>query len=176
MVTGKPFFTVDQIQGRVRELAGKISDDYTGKNLLAVGILKGAFMFFADIVRIIKVPMLVDFIAASSYVKTESSQEIKIHYDIKENIEDKDILLIEDIADTGVTLNYIRERILARSPRSLKICAFLDKKCKRITPVPLDYVGFEIPDVFVVGYGLDYDNHFRNLPYISIFKKTDNIK
>lgn len=176
MVTGKPFFTVDQIQGRVKELADKISADYAGKNLLAVGILKGAFMFFADIVKIIKVPMLVDFIAASSYVKTESSQEIKIHYDIKENIEDKDILLIEDIADTGVTLNYIRERILARSPRSLKICAFLDKKCKRITPVPLDYVGFEIPDVFVVGYGLDYDNHFRNLPYISIFKKTDNIK
>lgn len=176
MVTGKPFFTVDQIQGRVKELADKISADYAGKNLLAVGILKGAFMFFADIVRIIKVPMLVDFMAASSYIKTESSQEIRIHYDIKENIEDKDILLIEDIADTGVTLNYIRERILARSPRSLKICAFLDKKCKRITPVPLDYVGFEIPDVFVVGYGLDYDNHFRNLPYISIFKKTDNIK
>lgn len=176
MVTGKPFFTVDQIQGRVKELADKISDDYAGRDLLAVGILKGAFMFFADIVRLIKVPMMIDFISASSYVRTESSQEIKIHCEMKEKIENKDILLIEDIADTGVTLNYIRERILVKSPRSLKICAFLDKKCRRITPVPLDYVGFEIPDVFVVGYGLDYDNRFRNLPYISIFKKTDNIK
>lgn len=176
MVTGKPFLTVDQIQGKVKELADRISDDYAGKNLLAVCILKGAFMFFADIVRLIKVPMRVDFMAASSYIKTESSQEIKIHCDIREKIEDKDILLIEDIADTGVTLNYIRERILARSPKSLKICTFLDKQCKRVTPVLLDYVGFEIPDVFVVGYGLDYDNHFRNLPYISIFKKTDNIK
>ena len=95
-----------------------------------------------------------------------------MHYDIRETIADKDVLLIEDIVDTGITLNYIRERVLQKEPRSLKICTFLDKKGRRQVDVPLDYIGFTIPNEFVVGYGLDYDNKFRNLPYISIFKKT----
>jgi hypoxanthine phosphoribosyltransferase len=115
--------------------------------------------------------MTLDFIIASSYVKTETSGEIKIHYDIKGDISDKHVLLIEDIVDTGVTLNHIRERVLSRTPLSLKICTFLDKKERRLVDVPLDYAGFIIPNEFVVGYGLDYDNKFRNLPYISIFKK-----
>ncbi len=176
MVIGKPFFTADQIQNRVKELADRISADYAGKNLLAVGILKGAFMFYSDLVRMIKIPLSVDFIIASSYLKTGSTGEVKIFYDIREDLKDKDVLLVEDIADSGITLNYISERLLARSPRSLKICVFLDKRARREIDIRLDYVGFEIPNEYVVGYGLDYDNKFRNLPYISIFKKTAGVK
>lgn len=171
MVIGKPLLTTRQIQVKVKELAERISKDYSGKELLAVGILKGAFMFFSDVVRSIEVPLTVDFIIASSYLKTETSGEVKIYYDVREDFAEKHVLLIEDIVDTGITLNQIRERILARCPKSLKICAFLDKKERREVQVPLDYVGFEIPNKYVVGYGLDYDNKFRNLPYISIFKK-----
>jgi len=172
MVVGKPFLTVEQIHGKVKELADVISDEYEGKNLLAVGILKGAFIFFSDIVRLIRTPLVVDFLIASSYVKSDSCGEVKMHYDIREDVSDKDVLLIDDIVDTGITLNYLRERVLMKAPRSLKICAFLDKTDRRQVAVPLDYVGFRIPNEFVVGYGLDFDNKFRNLPYISIFKKT----
>jgi hypoxanthine phosphoribosyltransferase len=172
MVVGKPFLAVDQIQKRVQELADQISADYEGKDFLVIGILKGAFMFFSDLVKFIKTPLTLDFIIASSYVKTDTSGEVKIFYDIREEIADKDILLIEDIVDTGITLNFIRERILMKGPKSLKICTLLDKKERREVTVPLDYIGFEIPNEFVVGYGLDYDNKFRNLPYIAIFKKT----
>lgn len=172
MVVGKPFLTVEQIQKKNRELADRISNDYEGKNLLAIGVLKGAFIFFSDIVRMIRIPLSIDFLIASSYLKSDSSGEIKLHYDIREEIADKDILLIEDIVDTGITLNYLRERILQRGPKSLRICTFLDKKGRRQVDVPIDYVGFVIPDEFVVGYGLDYDNKFRNLPYISTFRKT----
>jgi hypoxanthine phosphoribosyltransferase len=172
MVVGKPFLTVEQIQKKVKELADKISRDYEGKNLLAVGILKGAFIFFSDLVRMIRTPLMVDFLLASSYIKSDTCGEVQLHYDIREDVTDKDVLLIEDIVDTGVTLNYLRERLLMRGPKSLKICAFLDKTARREVDVPLDYVGFTIPNEFVVGYGLDYDNKFRNLPYISVFKKT----
>jgi hypoxanthine phosphoribosyltransferase len=172
MVVGKPLFTVEQIQQRVRELAERISEEYEGKNLLAVGILRGAFMFMSDLVRAIRVPLTVDFIIASSYLKTDTTGEVKVHYDVREDVTDKDVLFVEDIVDTGITLNQLRERILARRPRSLKICTFLDKRERRVVDVPLDYVGFEIPNQFVVGYGLDYDNKFRNLPYIAVFKKS----
>ena len=172
MVVGKPFLTVEQIQNKNRELAAQISADYKGKDLLAVGILKGAFIFFSDLVRLIQIPLTVDFIIASSYLKSETSGEIKLHYDIREEIANKDVLLIEDIIDTGISMNYIRERILNKEPRSLRICTFLDKKERREVDLTLDYVGFEIPNEFVVGYGLDYDNQYRNLPYVSIFKKT----
>lgn len=172
MVVGKPIFTVEQIQQRVRELADMISKDYEGKDLLAVGILRGAFMFMSDLVRAIKVPMSVDFVIASSYMKESTTGEVKVYYDVREDVNDKDVLLIEDIVDTGITLNHIRERLLQRRPKSLKICAFLDKKERRVVDVPLDYTGFEIPNEFVVGYGLDYDNRFRNLPYIAVFRKS----
>jgi hypoxanthine phosphoribosyltransferase len=172
VITGKPLFTKEQIQDRVKELAEKISHDYADKDILAVGILKGAFMFFSDLVRAIQIPLTIDFILATSYLKTDSTGEVKIYYDIKEDVTDKDVVLIEDIVDSGITLNYIRERVLAKSPRSLKTCVFLDKRERRIVDVPLDYIGFEIPNKFVVGYGLDYDDKFRNLPYIAIFKKS----
>ena len=171
MIIGKPLLTTRQIQVKVKELAQNISKDYFGKEILAVGILKGSFMFFSDIVREIEVPLTLDFILASSYMKSETSGEVKIHYDIREDISDKHVLLIDDIVDTGITLNQIRERILARFPLSLKICTFLDKKERREVDIPLDYVGYVIPNQFVVGYGLDYDNKYRNLPYISIFRK-----
>ncbi len=171
MIIGKPLFTTEQIQARVKELANRISEDYSGKDILVIGILKGAFMFFSDLVRAIKVPLTLDFIIASSYVKTETSGEVKIHCDIREDISDKDVLIVDDIIDSGITLNYIRERMLLKSPKSLKICVFLDKKERRKVDVPIDYVGYEIPNEYVVGYGLDYENQFRNLPYISIFKK-----
>jgi hypoxanthine phosphoribosyltransferase len=171
MIIGKPLLTTRQIQVKVKELAQNISKDYVGKEILAVGILKGSFMFFSDIVREIEVPLTLDFILASSYMKSETSGEVKIHYDIREDISDKHVLLIDDIVDTGITLNQIRERILTRFPLSLKICTFLDKKERREVDVPLDYVGYVIPNQFVVGYGLDYDNKYRNLPYISIFRK-----
>jgi hypoxanthine phosphoribosyltransferase len=172
MITGKPFLSAEQISQRVKELGQLISEDYEGKNLLAVGILKGAFMFFSDLVKAIRVPLSIDFIIASSYIKSDTTGEVKIFYDIKNGISDKDILLVEDIVDTGVTLNHIRERILSRSPKSLKICTFLDKKERRLVDVPIDYKGIDIPNEYVVGYGLDYNNRFRNLPYISIFKKS----
>ncbi len=170
MVTGKPFLTAQQIQNKVEELAAKISEDYDGKEILAVGILRGAFMFFSDIVKRIQVPMDIDFLIASSYIKTETTGEVKIHADLREDIKDMHVLLIEDIVDTGMTLKYIKDTLLKRNPASLKICAFLNKKAHRKVDIYLDYVGYEIPDYYVVGYGLDYDNKFRNLPYIAIFK------
>jgi hypoxanthine phosphoribosyltransferase len=129
-------------------------------------------MFFSDLVRHIKVPLTVDFIVASSYVKTETSGEVKIHCDIRTDITGRDVLLVEDIVDTGITLNYIRQMFFERRPSSLRICALLDKKERRVVDVPIDYRGFEIPNEYVVGYGLDYDDQYRNLPYVSIFKKS----
>jgi len=171
MITGKPLLTVEQIQKKVKELAAAVSKDYEGKEILAVGILRGAFIFFSDIVRYVQVPMNIDFIIASSYIKTQTSGEIKIHADLREDIKGKHVLLVEDIVDSGITLKFIQEMLLARKPASLKTCAFLDKKSRRRTELKLDYIGFEIPDYYIVGYGLDYDNKFRNLPYISVFKE-----
>lgn len=172
MVVGKPLYTVEQIQQRVRELADAISADYEGKSLLAVGLLRGAFMFYADLVRSIKVPVTVDFIVAGSYIKSDTTGQVKVYYDIREDIAGRDVLLIEDIVDTGITLNHIREDILARRPDSLRICSFLNKKERRLVDVPIDYVGFDVPNEFLVGYGLDYDNMYRNLPYIAVFRKS----
>ena len=171
MVIGKPFLTVEQIQGKVKELANIISGDYESKKFLAVGILKGAFMFFSDLVRHIRVPMHVDFLISSSYVKSQSNGKVNLHADIRSTVEGRHVLLIDDIVDTGLSLNYLREMLLARNPESLKICTLLDKKSRRKVDVPIDYVGFEIPDHFVVGYGLDFEDRYRNLPYISVFKQ-----
>ncbi|MGE5237491.1 MAG: hypoxanthine phosphoribosyltransferase [Chloroflexota bacterium] len=171
MIIGKPFLTATQIQGRVLDLAERISRDHLGKEILAVGILKGAAIFFADLVRALRIPVSIDFIISTSYLKTSSTGEVKVHYDLREEVAGRDVLLIEDIVDTGTSLNFLRERILLRRPSSLKICALLDKKERRIVDVPIDYVGFEIPNIFVVGYGLDYENRYRNLPYIAEFRK-----
>lgn len=171
MLIGKPFLTREQIREKIIQMAEKITLDCLGKEIIAIGILKGSFMFFADIIREIKVPVTVDFMIASSYLKTTSTGDVKIHSDIKEDISGRHVLLIDDIIDTGVSLNHIRERILSKGPASLKICCLLDKKERRLVDVPVDYIGFEVPNNFLVGYGLDYDNKYRNLPYIAIFKK-----
>ncbi len=171
MITGKPFLTTEQIRDKVTELADAISRDYEGREVLAIGILKGAFVFFADLIRALRIPVTVDFIVAASYIKTSSTGETKIYYDVRENINGRDVLLIDDIIDTGISLNYVRERILSLGPASLKICALLDKSERRVVDVPVNYTGFKIPNKFVVGYGLDYENKYRNLPYIATFKK-----
>ncbi|KJR43370.1 Hypoxanthine phosphoribosyl transferase [Candidatus Magnetoovum chiemensis] len=164
--------TEDEIQDKVKELAERINNDYAGKNVLIIGILKGAFMFTADIVRHLRIPIEIDFILSSSYIGTASTEEVKIHYDVREPIRNRHVIIIEDIADTGITLNYIRQRLIQQMPASLKICALLDKKIRRSVDVPLDYVGFEIGDEFVVGYGTDYNDKYRNLPYISAISKN----
>lgn len=174
MIIGKPLFTTQTIQNRVTELAKEISTDYEGKEIIAVGMLKGAFMFFSDIVKLIQVPMNVDFLVVSSYIKTRTTGEVKIHADIREDIKDKHVIIFEDIVDTGLTLKYIKDILLSRKPASLKVCAFLDKKTHRHVSLKPDYVGYEIPDEYVVGYGLDYDNKYRNLPYIAVFKKESS--
>lgn len=179
MVSGKPLFSESEIQAKVKELGAAISRDYEGKDLLVIPILKGAFMFAADLVRHIRVPLSIDFVLASSYMKMsisgpmDSSGEVKLHYDAHGDVRGRHILLVEDIVDTGTTLNFLLEHFRSKEPGSIKICGLLNKQERRIVDVPVDYSGFDIPNEFVVGYGLDYDDQFRNLPYISIFKKKE---
>ena len=171
MENRKTLFTEQEIKARIKQLAKNITHDYRGKNILAIGVLKGACIFFADIVRLIEIPITMDFIIASSYIQKESSGDIKVHHPIGETVKDKDVLLIEDIVDTGFTLKYLIKMITEKTPKSLKVCALLDKTEKRQVEVPIDYVGFRIPDLFVVGYGMDYENKFRNNPHITTLDK-----
>ncbi|MDD3840586.1 MAG: hypoxanthine phosphoribosyltransferase [Clostridia bacterium] len=160
-----------QLKKKVEELGKKISKDYHGRELILVGILKGAVMFYADLARCIDMPLVMDFMVVSSYGNgTESSGAVRILKDLETSIEGKHVLIIEDIVDTGLTLHYLKENLLARGPASVKICSFLDKPDRREIPVEIDYKGFEISDEFVVGYGLDYAEKYRNLPYISVLK------
>jgi hypoxanthine phosphoribosyltransferase len=161
------------IQKRVREIGIQITQDYRGKTPHLICILKGASIFHADLLRAIDLDLSFDFIAVTSYGKsTQSSGEIRILKDPDESIEDKDVLLIEDIVDTGLTLHYLRKNLLSRGPRSLKTAALLNKPSRRKIEVPVDYIGFDIPDDFVVGYGLDYAQRYRNLPDIRILRTT----
>ncbi|HEY8346165.1 MAG TPA: hypoxanthine phosphoribosyltransferase [Symbiobacteriaceae bacterium] len=161
--------SAEQIQRRVRELGEEISRDYQGKEILIVGILKGAFVFCADLMRTLSVPARVDFMAVSSYGQsTESSGVIRILKDLDASVTGKHVLLVEDIVDTGLTLRYLREYLQRQEPASLKVCVLLDKPSRRKTPVTVEYVGFTIPDEFIVGYGIDYAEQYRYLPYIGI--------
>lgn len=154
------------------ELGARITADYEGKNLLLVSILKGAVVFMTDIMREIKIPCVIDFMAVSSYgAQAKSSGVVKIIKDLDIDIKGYDVLIIEDILDSGRTLNYIIELLKSRNPASIKICTLLDKPAARVTPVKPDYVGTEIVNEFVVGYGLDYAEKYRNLPYIGILKR-----
>ena len=162
----------EQIQKRVKELGQEISLDYQDKNLMVVGILKGAVIFMADLVKSIKLPITMDFMAVSSYgSSTISTGEVRIIKDLDFSVEGKDILIIEDIIDTGLTLNYLTDNLRKRGASSVKICTLLDKVDRRTVGVPVDYLGFEIPDEFVVGYGLDYAEQYRNLPYVGALKE-----
>ena len=161
----------DRLQARVRELAGRVEADYRQTSVLLVGVLKGALMFMVDLARQLDLPVELDFMAISSYgTSTESSGVVRILKDLDMSIEGRHVLIVEDIVDTGLTLSYMREVLLTREPASLRICCLLDKRAARKTDVPLDYVGFVIPSRFVVGYGLDYAEIYRNLPFIGVLK------
>lgn len=165
-------FTEEEIQAKVRELASRITEDYGGESLLLVGILKGAFIFLADLARRIELPVQFDFMALSSYGSaTKTSGVVRILKDLDSQIEGRHVLLVEDIIDTGLTLNYLLTNLRARGPASLEICALLNKRIANKIELPIKYEGFSIPDVFVVGYGLDKTEAYRNLPYIATVGK-----
>jgi hypoxanthine phosphoribosyltransferase len=162
-------FSQEAIAAKVCELGTEISLDYKGEEILVVGILKGAMIFLADLVRYIRVPASFDFIAVTSYgASSESSGAVRILKDLDRSIQGRHVLIVEDIIDSGLTLNYLVENLKSREPASLKICTMLDKPSRRKAPVQINYNGFPIPDEFVVGYGLDYNEHYRNLPYIMV--------
>ncbi len=163
--------TEEEIKAQTKELAQRITQDYRGKDLLLVCILKGGMMFLADLMREIEIPLDIDFMAISSYGDaTESTGVVRILMDLATPIEGRNVLIVEDIIDTGRTLHYITDNLHTRNPASLKICTLLDKRARRVIDIPLDYVGFEVPDKFVVGYGLDYGQIYRNLPFIGVLK------
>jgi len=158
-----------EIQQRVQELADEISSDYRGEGeLILVGVLKGAFIFLADLSRRLTIPRSIEFMAVSSYEKgSKESSAVRVIMDMRKSIEGKHVLLVEDIVDTGRTLNFLGKHLAARKPRSVKTCAFVHKPDRARVDTKIDYLGFEIPDVWVVGYGLDYDEQNRTLPYIA---------
>ncbi len=166
-------FTEEEIARRVAELGEAISSDYVGGEVYAVGILKGAAIFFADLVRRITVPVRVDFLGVSSYgLEANSTGVVRILRDLDESVAGRHVLLVEDIVDTGLTLAYLRATLEARRPASLRICAFLDKPSRRKVPVAVDYLGFTVPDEFIVGYGLDYAGGYRHLPYVAVLRRS----
>ena len=161
------------IKGKVKELAKKISKDYKGKDLILVGILKGAIVFLSDLIREIDIPVSIDLIQVSSYgASTTSTGAIKLVKDIEIDIEGKDVLIVEDIVDFGYTLDYLLKYLGSKRPRTVGICVLFDKIPRRKIEVPLKYKGFDVPDKFLVGYGLDYADKYRNLPYIAVFKEA----
>jgi hypoxanthine phosphoribosyltransferase len=166
---GKVLISEAEIQRRVEELAGDISRDYRGKVPTLVSVLKGGIMFLTDLMKKLDVLHEIDFMSVSSYDSgTQTTGVVRILADLSRTIEGKDVIIVEDIVDSGLTLDYIRHMLLARRPNSLKICTMLDKKARREVEVPIDYVGFEVPDEFVIGYGLDYQEKYRNLPYVAV--------
>lgn len=171
---GKVLISERAIKKRVAELGAAISRDYTGKRPILINVLKGGIIFLSDLMRHLTVDHEIDFMSVSSYNgTTASSGAVRILADLSINIENKDVIIVEDIVDTGLTLDYIRHILLARHPRSLRICTLLDKKVPRRIKVPIDYIGFEIPNEFVIGYGLDFEQIYRNLPYVAIMNPND---
>ncbi|MEE0186491.1 MAG: hypoxanthine phosphoribosyltransferase [Oscillospiraceae bacterium] len=170
----KVLFSAEEIKTRVAELGKILTEDYKNKNPLLICPLKGSIMFFSDIVREIKIPCEIDFMTVSSYnSNTVSSGEIKILKDLTENINGRHVLIIEDIIDTGLTLYNLKKMLSGRNPESLKICTLLDKPSRRIADIKGDYCGFVIPDKFVVGYGMDLNEKYRNLPFIGIYESEN---
>ena len=165
--------TEEQLKARIGELAALLDREYAGKNPLMVGILKGSVMFYADLLRAMTIPVQMDFMAISSYgAGSKSSGEVKLIKDLDRKIEGRDVIIVEDIIDSGYTLSYLKRMLYSRKPSSVKICALLDKYERRVVPIEAEYKGFDIKDEFVVGYGLDYAERYRNLPYIGILKRS----
>jgi hypoxanthine phosphoribosyltransferase len=172
-MTSTPTTLLDtaQLQARVSDLGQQITRDYAGKSLVLLSVLKGSFMFAADLARAIELPLRMEFLGVRSYGDdTRSSGVVQITQDITRPIAGDHVLLVEDIVDTGLTLTYLREQLLARGPADVKVCALLHKPSRSIKPVYIDYLGFTIEDVFVVGYGLDYAEQYRNLPYVGVLQ------
>ena len=164
-------FSEEQLKNRVREIAQQITADYQGKEIMLISVLRGSFVFMADLCRAIDLPCTLDFMAVSSYGKgTKSSGQVQITKDLSEDISDRHIIVVEDILDSGNTLSYLLKILENRHPASIRLCTLLDKTDRRVKPVEVHYSGFTIPDAFVVGYGLDYAEKYRNLPYIGILK------
>ena len=164
-------FSEEELKNRVAEIAAQIDKDYEGKQPLLVSVLRGSFVFMADLVRQIHLPCTVDFMAVSSYgAGTSSSGQVKIIKDLSEQIEGKDLIVVEDILDSGNTLSFLKQYFLTKGAASVAICTLLDKPSRRTKIITADYVGFTVPDEFVVGYGLDYCQKYRNLPYIGVLK------
>jgi hypoxanthine phosphoribosyltransferase len=171
---GEVLVSREDLQRRVKELGAEISRDYEGRDLVMVGVLKGAVMFIADLMRQLTVPCEIDFIAVSSYgSSTDSSGVVRILKDLEAPIEGRDVLIVEDIIDSGLTLQYLIRNLKARSPRTLEVCALLTKPERRRVDLPTRYVGFEIPDRFAIGYGLDHSQKYRNLDYVAVLKDGD---
>ena len=169
---GEALVTQEDLERRVRELGAEISRDYEGKDLFLVGVLKGAVFFLSDLMRAIDVPCEVDFMAVASYgSSTDSSGVVRILKDLDATIEGKDVLIVEDIIDSGLTLSYLLRTLKAREPRSLEVCALLTKPERREVDLPIRYTGFEIPNKFVIGYGLDHAERYRNLPYVAVLQE-----
>ncbi len=164
--------TEEQIQARVVELGRRISEDYEGRELTLVSVLKGSLPFMADLMRAISIPVRIDLMEVSSYggTTTESSGLVRILKDLSASIDGRDVLIVEDIIDTGLTLNYLVRYLRGKNPRSLRICTMLDKPARRLVEIPVDYVGFSIPDRFVIGYGLDYGEVYRNLRFVGVLR------
>jgi hypoxanthine phosphoribosyltransferase len=165
-------FTEEQIDHRIREVAAEISRDYAGKTVKLIGVLKGSIFFLTALARHIEVPVKIDFLSISSFSnKSGAPGVVRIAKDLDEGIEDDDVLLVEDIVDTGFTLRYLLQTLSGRAPNSLSVCTFLDRKARRIVQVPIRYHCFEIPDRFVVGFGLDHNQLYRNLSYVAVMKQ-----
>ena len=160
----------EEIQKKVAEMGKKISEDFRDKDPLFVGVLKGCFIFMADLMRYVDIHCSMDFMAVSSYSGTSSTGAVKINKDLSEDIEGRHVIIVEDILDSGVTLSYLKQYLMVRKPASISIATLMDKPARRKADVYADYSCFEIPDAFVVGYGLDYNERYRNLPYIGVLK------
>jgi hypoxanthine phosphoribosyltransferase len=169
---GEILVQADDLQHRVEELGAQITRDYEGRDLLLIGVLKGAVFFLSDLMRHIEIPCEVDFMAVASYGSaTQSSGVVRILKDLDASIEGRDVLIVEDIVDSGLTLSYLLRTLTARNPRTLEVCALLTKPERREVELPARYVGFEIPDRFAIGYGLDHAERYRNLPYIATLRQ-----
>lgn len=164
--------SAEQLATRISELGARITDDFQGKDLVMVGVLKGSFMFFADLVRSVDLPIRTDFLATSSYGgNTESSGVVKFTQDLSRPIAGKHVILVEDIIDTGLTMKYLLENLETRHPASISVCSLLEKPARAKVKIDIKYKGFTIPDEFVVGYGLDYDETYRNLPFLGVLRR-----
>ncbi len=163
----------EEVQARVAELGAQLAADYEGREPVLVSVLKGSIIFLADLVRAMPIPLSIDLMEVSSYgTSTESSGQVRILKDLSTSIEGREVLVVEDIIDTGLTLNYLLRYLHDKGPASIRICCLLDKPARRLAPIEIDYRGFTIPDRFVIGYGLDYGERYRNLPYIGVLRPS----